>query len=93
MVFTSNVPDPPDKTAAPYEHICHGPLTFDPLPPIAVDEDVPLDIADDKAESMQWHYHLGHISFTKLKQLSLNGKIPKKCQSLSPPSALAVYLA
>jgi hypothetical protein len=28
-ICTSNVPDPPDKTAAPDESICHGPLTFD----------------------------------------------------------------
>ncbi len=27
---------------------------------------------------MRWHYHLGHLSFPKLKQLALNGKIPKK---------------
>ncbi len=29
-IFTSNVPDPPDDTAAPDESICHGPLIFDP---------------------------------------------------------------
>ncbi len=36
-VCTSNVPVSPDKTAAPDESICHGPLIFDPSPPIAVD--------------------------------------------------------
>ncbi len=84
-IHISNLPDPPDKTAAPDKFICHGPLTFDQLPPIAVDEDVTLDAADDQAELMQWHHHLGHLSFQKLKQLALNGKIPKKLPKLKPP--------
>ncbi len=41
-ICTSNVPDPPDKTATPDEFVCRGPLIFDPLSPIAADEDVPL---------------------------------------------------
>jgi hypothetical protein len=84
-IHTSNVPDPPDKMAAPEESICHGPLIFDPSPPIAADEDVTLAAADDHAELMQWHYHLGRLSFPKLKQLALNGKIPKKLSKLKPP--------
>jgi hypothetical protein len=77
-ICTSNVPDPPDKTVAPDKSICRGPLIFDPSPPIAVDEDTPLAAADDQAELMRWHYRLGHLSFQKLKQLALNGEIPKK---------------
>ncbi len=84
-ICKSNVPDPPDKTAAPDKSICRGPLIFDPLPPIAADEDVPLAAADDQAELMQWHYRLGHLSFQKLKQLALNGEIPKKLSKLEPP--------
>ncbi len=53
MIYTSNVPDPPDKTTAPDESICHGPLIFDPLPPIAVDKDVILAPTDDQAKLMQ----------------------------------------
>jgi hypothetical protein len=34
---------------------------------------------------MQWHYRLGHLSFSKLKQLALNGKIPKKLAKMPPP--------
>ncbi len=34
---------------------------------------------------MRWHYRLGHLSFQKLKQLALNGKIPKKLLKLKPP--------
>jgi hypothetical protein len=82
---TSNVPDPPDKTAAPDESICRGPFTFDPSPPIAADEDVTLAATDDQAELVQWHYRLGHLSFKKLKQLALNGEIPKKLSKLKPP--------
>jgi hypothetical protein len=82
-ICTSNVPD---KNAALDESICHGPLIFDPSPTIAEDEDVPLAAADDQAELMQWHYCLGHLSFQKLKQLALNGKIPKKLLKLKPPN-------
>jgi hypothetical protein len=81
-IRTSYVPDPPDKTVAPDESNCRRPLIFDPLPPIAADEDFTLAVADDQAELMQWHYHLGHLSFQKLKQLALNGKIPKKLSKL-----------
>ncbi len=81
-ICTSNVPD---GTAAPDESICRGPLIFDLLPPIAEYEDVPLAAADDQAELMQWHYCLGRLSFQKLKQLALNGKIPKKLSKLKPP--------
>jgi hypothetical protein len=34
---------------------------------------------------MQWYYHLGHLTFPKLKQLTLNGKIPKKLAKVLPP--------
>jgi hypothetical protein len=34
---------------------------------------------------MRWHYHLGHMCFPKLKQLTLNGKIPKKLAKVLPP--------
>ncbi len=34
---------------------------------------------------MQWHYRLGHLPFPKIKQLALNGKIPKKLAKLMPP--------
>jgi hypothetical protein len=34
---------------------------------------------------MHWHYRLGHITSDKLKQLALNGKIPKKLAHIKPP--------
>jgi hypothetical protein len=84
-IHTSNVPDPPDKMVAPDKSICRGPLIFDPSPPIAADEDVPLAAAIDQAELMQWHCCLGHLSFQKLRQITLNGEIPKKLSKLKPP--------
>jgi hypothetical protein len=84
-IRTSNVPG---KTAAPDESIRRGPLIFlifNPSPPIAEDEDVPLAATDDQAELMQWHYHLGHLSFQKLKQLAINGETPMKLSKLKPP--------
>ncbi len=51
-IRTSNVPDPPDKMPPPDKFICHGPLIFDPLPPIAVDKDIALAAAEDQAELM-----------------------------------------
>jgi hypothetical protein len=84
-IHTSNVTDPPDKMAAPDKSILRGPLIFDPSPPIAANEDAPLAAADDQAELMQWHYRLGHLSYQKLKQIALNGEIPKKLSKLKPP--------
>ncbi len=34
---------------------------------------------------MRWHFRLGHLSFPKLKQLALDGKIPKKLAKVLPP--------
>jgi hypothetical protein len=34
---------------------------------------------------MRWHYCLGHLTFPKLKQLALNGEIPKKLAKVTPP--------
>jgi hypothetical protein len=53
-----------------------GPLTFDVNPELEEDEHVYLAAVNDQAELMRWHYHLGHLSFSKLKQLVLNNEIP-----------------
>ena len=84
MVKTSNLPAPP-KEEIPSEAIRQGPLTFDPSPPQEEGEDVHLTTANNQAELMQWHYCLGHLTFPKLKQLALNGEIPKKLAKVTPP--------
>jgi hypothetical protein len=71
--------------SAPDATICQGPLTFDPSPPLAEDKDAPLAAADDQAELMRWHYRLGHLHFPKLKQLTINGEIPKNLAKVTPP--------
>jgi hypothetical protein len=76
-VKTSTLPAPPDDRP-PSQAIRRGPLTFDPSPPTVEGEDVHLAAADDQSELMRWHYRLGHLTFAKLKQLALNGEIPKK---------------
>jgi hypothetical protein len=34
---------------------------------------------------MQLHYCLGHLPFSRLKQLTINGEIPKKLAKVAPP--------
>jgi hypothetical protein len=53
-----------------------GPLTFDVNPELEEDEHIYLAAVDNQAELMCWHYCLGHLAFSKLKQLVLNGEIP-----------------
>ena len=84
MVKTSNLPAPPNDELHS-QAIRSGPLTFDPAPSPEEGEDVHLTTADDQAELMRWHYRLGHLTFTKLKQLALNREIPKKLSKITPP--------
>jgi hypothetical protein len=51
-----------------------GPLTFDVNPELEEDKHVYLAAVNDQAKLMRWHYRLGHLAFSKLKQLSLNGE-------------------
>jgi hypothetical protein len=83
-VKTSNLPAPSDD-APPSEAIRRGPLTFNSSPPTEEGEDIHLAAADDQAELMRWHYRLGHLTFAKLKELTLNGEIPKKLAKITPP--------
>ncbi len=52
-----------------------GPLTFDINPKLEEDKHVYLATVDDQAKLMRWHNRIGHLAFSKLKQLVLNGKI------------------
>ena len=90
-IRTSNVTvnSPPPTPDGPYEPSKQserrGTLTFDPSPPLAADEEVPLAAADDQAELMRWHYRLGYASFSALKQMAKIGEIPKKLAKVHPP--------
>jgi hypothetical protein len=89
---TSNLPPPP-ADENPSEAIRHGPLTFDPLPPQEEGEDTQLATADNHTELMRWHYRLRHLPFVKLKQLTLNGEIPKKLAKVKPPKCAGCLFA
>ncbi len=61
-----------------------GPLTFNVNPKLKEDEHVYLAAVDNQAKLMRWHYRLGHLAFPKLKQLALNGKIPRRLAKVKP---------
>jgi hypothetical protein len=63
-----------------------GPLTFDINPEFKEDKHVYLAAVDNQAKLMRWHYRLGHLAFSKLKQLALNGKIPQRLAKVKPPA-------
>jgi hypothetical protein len=71
-VKTASLPLPPLQEE-PSRVTQQGPLTFDPSPPTEEAEDLQLLAANKQAKLMQLHYHLGHLTFPKLKQLALNG--------------------
>ncbi len=53
-----------------------GPLTFNVNHKFKEDKHLYLVVIDNQAKLMHWHYCLGHLAFSKLKQLALNSKIP-----------------
>ncbi len=63
-----------------------GPLTFNIDPELEKDKHVYLAAVNDQAKLMRWHYCLGHLSFSKLKQLALNGEIPQRLANVKPPA-------
>jgi hypothetical protein len=63
-----------------------GPLTFDINPELEEDKHIYLATVDNQAKLMRWHYRLGHLAFSKLKQLALNGKIPQCLAKVKPPA-------
>ncbi len=65
-----------------------GPFTFDINPELEEDKHVYLAGVDNQAKLMRWHYRLGHLSFAKLKQLALNGKIPQCLAKVKPPACV-----
>jgi hypothetical protein len=89
-VKTANLPSPQQEE--PSNVTRQGPLTFNPSPLTEEAKDVQLSAADEQAKLMQWHYRLGLLTFPKLKQLALNGKIPKKlAKVLSPKCAGCLF--
>ncbi len=69
-----------------------GPLTFDVSPELEEEEHVYLATVNDQAKLMRWHYCLSHLAFSKLKQLVLNGKIPRRLAKVKPPACARCLL-
>ncbi len=63
-----------------------GSLTFDINPDLKEDKHVYLAAVSNQAKLMRWHYRLGHLAFSKLKQLALNGEIPRRLAKVKPPA-------
>ncbi len=84
-IKTSNVPPPPASEDPTSDALRRGPLTFNPHPQEEEGEQTMLAALDEQAELMRWHYRLGHLPFSRLKQLAINGKIPKKLAKVAPP--------
>jgi hypothetical protein len=82
-VKTANLLSPPQEES-PSEAIRQGPLTFDPSPLLEDGEDIELATTNNQAKLMQWHYHLGHLAFPRLKQFAVNGDISKKLAKVAP---------
>jgi hypothetical protein len=80
-VKMANLPVPQQEE--PSKVTQRGPLTFDPSPPTKEAEVIQLSATNKQAKLMQWRH--GHLTFPKLKQLPLNGKIPKKLAKVLPP--------
>jgi hypothetical protein len=72
------------KTEMQTTRMC--PLIFNLNSQLEEDKHVYLSAADDQVELMRCHYCLGHLSFCKLKQLALNGKIPQRLAKVKPPT-------
>ena len=90
-IKTSNIPSPAAAEEPPSKALRSGPLTFNPRPHEEEDEHTMLAASNDQAELMHWHYCLGHLLFLRLKQLAINGEIPKKLAEVAPPKC-AGYL-
>jgi hypothetical protein len=82
-VKMANLPSPQQEESSKVTR--WGPLTFDLSSPTKDAKDVQLSAANKQAKLMRSHNRLGHLTFPKLKQLALNGKIPKKLAKVLPP--------
>eukprot|EP00957_Ditylum_brightwellii_P163929 12480596-Ditylum_brightwellii.AAC.1 len=56
-----------------------------PLEAIPEEENSRLAAVNDQAELLQWHYRLGHLSFCKIRLLSLVGIFPRRLTKIRPP--------
>jgi hypothetical protein len=83
-VVAGNLPPPSDKALHPDTVHC-ATLMFDPSPSLAKADKYLIATPDNQAELMRWHYRLRHKSFSRHKNLALNGEIPTRLANVRPP--------
>ena len=54
-----------------------------------VPEDQEINTLPPKDEILHWNYHLGHVSFFKLKLMSQQGILPSRLANITPPFCVA----
>ena len=64
-------------------------LSFIPASIDNVDQSQSCQATNVQNELMRWHYRTGHLPFAKLKQLAINGEIPKYLAKVVPPFCAA----
>jgi hypothetical protein len=69
-------PAPPEPTGKPDEREKSDFSLDGPTVSHVIDDDEEINFSDIQHEFMHWHYRLGHLSYSKLKQLAEMGDIP-----------------
>eukprot|EP00957_Ditylum_brightwellii_P142998 10895754-Ditylum_brightwellii.AAC.1 len=65
-----------------YDFMDDHPLSLEAIPE---EENEGLATVNDQAELLQWHYYLCHLSFRKIRLLSLVGILPRHLTKIRPP--------
>ena len=68
------------------------PTTLAPTATLIEEEQEHIAATSDRGEMLRWHYRLGHLSFSKIKLLSLLNVLPRKLALVKPPRcACCIY--
>ena len=62
------------------------------IPPSVIipdDDETATDYPTPKAELLAWHYHLGHLSFARIRKLAERGDLPGHLGRVHPPKCAA----
>ena len=65
------------------------PLSFVPASIDNINQSQSCQATSVQNELMWWHYRTNHLHFAKLKQLALNGEIPKYLAKVVSPFCVA----
>ena len=59
-----------------------------PITPVIPEDQEPTSL-DPHDELLRWHYHLGHLSFERIRQLARLGQLPKRLLTCKKPFCTA----